>query len=335
MPSAPPRITVVATVLNEEQSVSRLLASLSAQTRPPDEIVVCDGGSRDGTVEALRQGAAGTGLPITIIERSGANISTGRNAAIGVASGPIIACTDAGVRLVPEWLGAISAPFADGARAVSGFFASDPTGAFETALGATTLPDVSEIDPLRFLPSSRSVAFLKDDWAAVGGYPEWLDFGEDLVFDMRLLHQTGGAAFVPAALARFRPRPSLRAFARQYYLYARGDGKALLWPWRHAIRYATYLGVVPLLAALAVWHHPLWIAVLAAGLVWEIRSPIRRLRRQWTGLGTLSRLAALAWVPVIRVTGDVAKMLGFPVGLQWRRVNKPPEWRPDPRVGRR
>jgi hypothetical protein len=30
------------------------------------------------------------------------------------------------------------------------------------------------------------------------------------------------------------------------------------------------------------------------------------------------RVQAILWVPVIRVTGDVAKMLGYPVGWLWR-----------------
>ena len=40
--------------------------------------------------------------------------------------------------------------------------------------------------PARFLPSSRSVAFRKSAWTAIGGYPAWLDYGEDIVFDLAL-----------------------------------------------------------------------------------------------------------------------------------------------------
>src|SRR5438046_660918 len=127
---------------------------------------------------------------------------------------------------------------------VSGFFVPEPQSTFELAMGATVLPRVSEIDPERFLPSSRSIAFTKAAWQAVGGYPEWLDYCEDLVFDFAL-RRRGAFAFAPAALVHFRPRGSLRSFFRQYYLYARGDGKAGLWPWRHAMRYATYLFALP------------------------------------------------------------------------------------------
>jgi hypothetical protein len=57
--------------------------------------------------------------------------------------------------------------------------------------------------------------------------------------------------------------------------------------------------------------------------------PYRRLWPMIQPLGWADRLQAILWVPVIRVTGDVAKMLGYPVGWLWRirRVPKQPELR--------
>jgi glycosyltransferase involved in cell wall biosynthesis len=326
-------VSVVATVLNEGRSIDRLLASLAAQTRLADEVVIVDGGSTDGTLERLRAWAAGR-TSATVLSRPGANISAGRNAAIAVARGPVIACTDAGVVLADDWLAMLCAPFASGARAVSGFFVADPVGPFETALGATTLPLVDEVDPETFLPSSRSVAFLKEAWAAAGGYPEWLDYCEDLVFDFRLVAAGGRPAFAAGAVVAFRPRPSLGAFVRQYYRYARGDGKADLWPLRHALRYGAYGFAASLGLAAVAADRPLWLGLLAAGFLLTLRRPYRRLLRQWRALGPAGRLAALAWVPVIRVAGDLAKMAGYPVGLAWRWRHRPPAWRPADSVGR-
>lgn len=320
-------VSVVATVFNEAPHIASLLDSLAAQTRQPDEIIIVDGGSTDGTLEALQARARRGDMPLTVIARPGANISAGRNAAIAAARGPVVACTDAGVRLGPEWLAALVAPFANGHRFVAGFFLSDPLGAFETALGATTLPEAAEIDPAHFLPSSRSVAFHKEAWAASGGYPEWLDYCEDIVFDFRLRAEVGSMAFVPHAVTRFRPRPTMRAFARQYYRYARGDGKAGLWPWRHAIRYGTYGLAGPALLGLGLWHHPTWWLLLVAGLGAMLRTPYRRLGRQWGPLRPMDRLRAAMWVPPIRICGDLAKMAGYPVGRWWRWRHQPPAWR--------
>jgi hypothetical protein len=41
------------------------------------------------------------------------------------------------------------------------------------------------------------------------------------------------------------------------------------------------------------------------------------------------QLAALSWVPAVRLVGDVAKMIGYPVGVFWRlRHGPPPQSRP-------
>jgi glycosyltransferase involved in cell wall biosynthesis len=320
-------VSIVVTVLNEAGSLPQLLDSLSAQGRLPDEVVICDGGSTDGTLQLL---AAESRLPLRVIQRPGANISQGRNAAIEAAAGGIIAVTDAGVRLSPQWLERIVAPFEDSAvQAVAGFFVADPQTVFEMAMGAAVLPAVEEINPIHFDPSSRSVAFRKRAWEAVGGYPEWLDYCEDLIFDFRLRDRFGPFVFAPEALVHFRPRPSLRAFWRQYHQYARGDGKADLWRRRHAIRYLTYLGAVPLIAAVGALNSPWWWALYLFALPGMFWTGWRRLARVWGDLSLTEKLQAASWVPVIRVTGDIAKMFGYPAGVWWRWRNRVqvPDWR--------
>src|SRR5215207_1619450 len=127
---------------------------------------------------------------------------------------------------------------------VGGFFESAPQSVFEWALGATTLPLENEVDPTTFMPSHRSVAFRRSVWESLGGYPEWLDYCEDLLFDMRGRAQGLRIVFEPRATVAFRPRSSLRAFVVQYFRYARGDGKARILIKRHVLRYAVYGGAM-------------------------------------------------------------------------------------------
>ncbi len=321
------RVSVVVTVLNEAKSLSRLLDSLAAQTCHPDEVVVCDGGSTDGTLSLLH---AEDRFHLRVLQRPGANISQGRNAAIRAATGEIVAVTDAGVRLDPEWLERIASPLEDEeGRIAAGFFRPDPQSLFEAAMGATVLPELRDIRPERFLPSSRSVAFRKSAWKDVGGYPEWLDYCEDLIFDFRLRARYGPFVFVPEALVYFRPRPSLHAFFVQYYRYARGDGKADLWRLRHAIRYLTYLVALPLIAAAGIVGRAWWWALTLIAIPGMFWVPWRRLSRLWGDMNWFERLRAALWVPIIRITGDVAKMVGYPVGLWWRWHHRGqiPDWR--------
>ncbi len=316
------KVSVVATVLNEEANVAELIDSLACQTRCPDEVVFADGGSTDGTIDRIRSAAEGR-LKVEILNLHGANIAEGRNAAIGAARGDLIAVTDAGVSLKPNWLELLVAPFEKRRGrldVVSGFFEPDPRSVFELAMGATVLPTRDEINPARFLPSSRSVAFTKEAWRRAGGYPEWLDYCEDVVFDLALRQDGAVFGWAPEALALFRPRSSLRAFWHQYFRYARGDGKAGLWPIRHAIRYASYAGALAFLfGSRRRWS---LLLPLAIGSVLHLQRPYQRLIPRLAGLSPPDKAAAVAWVPVIRVVGDAAKMAGYPVGVLWRLRQK-------------
>jgi glycosyltransferase involved in cell wall biosynthesis len=315
------QISVVATVKNEGDHMRDLLDSLLDQSLAPDEVVICDGGSTDNTLAVLNEYKQW--LPLKIVSAPGSNISTGRNTAIAAAAGPIIAATDAGVTLSPRWLEAITRPLRAGESAVvSGWFEGDPFTDFEVVMSATVLPAVEDINPDTFLPSSRSVAFLKSAWEAVNGYPEWLDYSEDLVFDRALRQLHGPFPFVEQATAYFRPRGSLRSYFKQYYNYARGDGKAQLWPLRHAIRYATYFLALPFILRL-IWREKWagWL-LLIAGTGAYSRRPAERLWEDTWGWRPPARLRAFALIPIIRFVGDVAKMLGYPVGVIWRLRNK-------------
>ncbi len=177
------------------------------------------------------------------------------------------------------------------------------------------------------MPSSRSVAFRRTAAQAVGGYPEWLDYCEDLIFDLRLRDRFGPFIFVPGALVLFRPRSDLHSFFKQYYRYARGDGKADLWRLRHLIRYATYLLAIPVIGLLGWRRRKAFLMLYLLSIPGMFLTPWRRLPSLWSSYGPLDRLKAVLLVPIIRVVGDAAKMIGYPAGLWWRVRHRPPDWR--------
>ncbi len=316
-------VSLIMTLRNEADSLPALFASIAAQSRPPDEIVAVNDGSSDDTATVLA--ALARHFPLRVLDGGGKGISHGRNVAIAAARGPLIASTDGGVRLDLDWLAALTTPFADSSvDVVSGFFAPDPQTTFEMALGATILPDLADVKPAKFLPAGRSIAFRKDAWQRAGGFPEWLDYCEDLVFAMAMQRQGARFVFAPRAVAYARPRRSLRDFWRQYYHYARGDGKADLWRKRHLVRYLTYASLPPLLLIPIV--RPQWRGwgglLLGLGAGAYTATPYRRLAKYLPPRPPAARLQAAALVPLIRVVGDVAKMLGYPVGVVWRLRRK-------------
>ncbi|MFV9503746.1 MAG: glycosyltransferase [Oscillochloridaceae bacterium umkhey_bin13] len=317
-----PFVSLVCTVRDEADNLATLLDSMLAQTRLPDEIVINDCQSRDATPQIVMAYAARE--PRIRLVSGGFNISSGRNSAVQQARGDLIACTDAGLTLDPNWLAAIIAPLeADQTDLVGGFFHPTPQSLFELTLGAVNYRNPEEIDPATFLPFGKSMAFRRSLWEQIGGFPEWLSHCEDLVFNLAAERAGFRRTFVPAAIVNFRPRPSLAAFARQYYLYARGDGLANLWPKRHLARYLAYTGLK--LVLLAAWRWPRVripvAALLGLGVAGYTRAPYRRLWPRLQGWSLPERLTALALVPLIRVVGDVAKMVGYPVGV-WRRKKR-------------
>jgi glycosyltransferase involved in cell wall biosynthesis len=311
------QVSLVATVLNEVELLDAWLESIRRQTRQPDEIVIVDAGSSDGTIEKLRLAESAGTLPVRVIVVPGANISKGRNMAIAEASSDLIAATDAGTFLDEHWLERLLVPFADPSVDVSsGFYRPAGRNDFERVLASVIVPRLSEIDPEEFLPSSRSVAFRRAAWRSVGGYPEWLLVVEDLVFDMDLRKSGAKFVFAPDAIASWYPRPTLRSFFKQYRNYSRGDGHARILGRRHIARYSAYLGGAGLLWAGRAARWP-W-TVLALGVGGYMRKFVWRFWDDRPFSSRLKMLMLTPWVPCIVVIGDVGKMLGYPQG-RWER----------------
>lgn len=309
--------SLVLTVLNEAQGLPIFLESLSAQTVLPSQIVVVDGGSKDSTVQLLQAWAAPAGCEMTVIERQGASISEGRNIAVAQTSNERILVTDGGTTLHSEWVERMFAAFdaPEAPHVVGGFF--EPVGEtfLERTIAFAVTPQLKEIDPTTFLPSSRSLGFVREAWDRVGGYPEWLDYCEDLIFDIRMKDLGFRFTFVPEAIVTWSARSSLKSFMKQYFRYARGDGKANLWWKRHVARYLAY--IVGLALLVASFFAP-WVAIaLLAGFAIYVGKFWARVwnRRSRFGSGVMR---ALLMVPVIVIAGDLAKMAGYPVGLRWR-----------------
>lgn len=310
------QVSVVITVLNEADSLSEWIRSLAEQTMLPAELIVCDGGSTDGTADLIDDWAEKVPFPVTKIDRAGANISTGRNVAFSHARHEWVAVTDAGTVPHKNWLRELALQARPGVDVVAGFFRPSGSGKFERLLAVAITPRLEEIAADRFLPSSRSLLVRKAAWEKVVGYPEWLDYCEDLVFDLRLKDTGHVFVFAGGAVVEWTARSSLRDFFKQYYRYARGDGKADLWRRRHTLRYLAYaFGIVGV--ALARNWRPAF-PLLTLGFTAYAWKYARRIARSEV-LARREKVWGLVLLPVIIITGDAAKMMGYPVGVTWRR----------------
>src|SRR5882672_3750859 len=107
------KVALISTVFNEGEDIFAWAESLRKQTRKPDEFVIVDGGSTDGTPERLRQAFSHDDFPMPRIIVEKCNIARGRNLAIQNTTVEIIASIDAGSVADPSWLEKIVEPMLD------------------------------------------------------------------------------------------------------------------------------------------------------------------------------------------------------------------------------
>jgi glycosyltransferase involved in cell wall biosynthesis len=301
------KVSLISTVKDASAHIEEFLGSIASQTRAPDEVIVVDGGSTDGTIDLLRSAGAGG---VSVMQERGANIARGRNLAIAAATHDVIAVSDADCVLDPAWLERILEPIEAGADVSMGFYLPVAEGFLQTCMASVNLPlDASEVDPARFMASGRSVAFRRGSIEAAGGYPEWLAIGEDMWVNRRWRELRLDMRFAPDAVAHWRLRPTLRTTWAQYFGYARGDAQAGMFPERHALRFGVYGGAVAALASRRRWPK----ALAAAGAVAYAREPVRRAWRRMPDPRV--RAAAAIVVPALMGWIDTAKMAGYAIGL--------------------
>lgn len=312
------RLSLVITILNEEQTIDKLLDALAKQTKKPDEIIFVDGGSIDKTLYLIKQWAKAK-KNVLIFAKLGLTIAQGRNLGIKKASGDIIVHTDAGCIPHINWFEEITQPFDDSkVDVVSGFYKMTGDSFFQKCLASYLGVSLETVNPDTFLPSTRSMAFRKIIWRKVGGFSEKLErAGEDTLFNYSAKKLGATFYFQKKALVDWEIPRSFWNAVKKFYTYAKGDGQAGIW-WNpqqristHNIRifsiYSRYLiGLISILWAIEK-NSFFWVPIsfFIFYLIWAVKKNYS-LVKTWR---------AFFWLPVIQIVSDFAVMAGFIKGF--------------------
>ncbi len=314
-------ISLITTVLNESNGLTDWLDGILSQTVLPEEIIIVDGGSKDGTWEMLVEKSKQNNL-IKVWQHSG-NISAGRNFAISKAVGEIIVVTDAGCTYNVSWFKKIVEPILSGKSsfAATGFgpWFKQNDNLLIRLIAAATIPAPHEFR-INWLPSSRSVAFKKEVWQQAGGYPEWIPLCEDVIFDLKVSKLGIKTEYVREPLVFWRPRTTLKSYFKQLFGYTRSDGHGKLWLKRQMIRYIFYsVNIIFLLSFKESWQ-------LGGLLFFAWLDYLRKFWKRWfvysEKFSLIRKILGFILLPLIVVYGDVAKMCGWPTGVYERRAGK-------------
>lgn len=313
-------VSVVVTVLNEENTIFSLIDSLRRQLHKFDELIIVDGGSTEKTVEVIKHFQKKDGRIKLLITK--ASRGEGRNIGIDAANEKIIALTDAGCVAEKEWLSNLVGPFKnEEVDVVAGFYnmigSRGKRTDFERALSVFLGTNPRDFDA-KFLPSARSMAFRKRVWEETGGFSEKAKgTAEDTLFSYKLTKENFTIVRVKNARVGWRiPSDPAGAFEKMKN-YAKGDVETGIWI--HPAKGLTSHNIKSVFKFFR-YAFGLWLFVLGFKLVpsWQILGILLILYIFWSFRKVylyFEDWKVGLWGIYLQFLSDIAVMYGFLLGV--------------------
>ncbi len=216
-----PRVSVIVCTYNEERNIERCLASLQACDYPDLEVIVCDDGSTDATVEIARR------FPFRVLPMPFVGLAGVRNAGLEAATGDIVAYLDADAACHREWPYHLVLSLDEDVAATGGPNLPWPRAGFverAVALSPGAPVEVLLTDDRAEHVAGCNMAFHKESLSAVAGFdPAFVSAGDDVDVCWKLLDAGGEIGFSPAAQVLHHRRGSVGGYLRQQRGYGRAE----------------------------------------------------------------------------------------------------------------
>jgi len=196
------KLSVAITIFNEEKKISQMLDSLVNQSFKINEMIFCDGGSTDRTLEIIKD-YKNKGFPVRVVPRKGKCRGAGRNSAIHSSKNEYVALIDGGSIPDKDWaLSLLNCVFNNPKTdVVYGSVIPQVGTILERSLAALITGKTKY--PGTVNPSVSSLLLKKTVWQNIGGFPE-SETGryivEDLIFLEKLEEESKLKAEAPEAI---------------------------------------------------------------------------------------------------------------------------------------
>ena len=214
-------------VLNEENYIQSAVSAILAQSYSGGiRVILALGPSTDRTNEIVSK-LQGKDSRISVVENPTGRTPDGLNAAIAATTEPIIVRVDAHSELSDNYLTtAVETLIRTGADNVGGLMAAQGVTLFERAV-ATAMTSKLGVGSAAFhVGGSEGPAetvylgvFKRSALERVGGYDPSYTRAQDWEMNYRIRKSGGTVWFTPNLKVVYRPRPSLRKLAKQYFQY--------------------------------------------------------------------------------------------------------------------
>ncbi|MEM1539531.1 MAG: glycosyltransferase [Candidatus Bathyarchaeia archaeon] len=221
MPEEKLKVSVVILTRNSAATIRKCLESILHQTRKPDEIIIVDGSSVDGTLDIVKH------FPVKIFSEPGLGYGHARNIGVQKAEGDIVFFIDADCYAEPDWIEKILPHFKNSdIAAVTGrlnlWNREDACARFLAYVGGRMNPpahqQLVEIAPTMNLAFRRNVVF------EVGWFDESMARCEDTDFTYRLTRRYK-LLYEPEAVVWFRGSPNVWTATRKCIRHFIGVGQ--------------------------------------------------------------------------------------------------------------
>jgi succinoglycan biosynthesis protein ExoA len=236
------KVSVVIPCRDEAPYVGGMLDALRAQDARLDEVIIVDGGSVDGTMEAIRQyGARHPDFPLRVVTAYGANIPAALNAGISASRSDVVVRMDSHSRPEADYIRrALQALDETDAAVVGGVWRISPggPGPVAAAIAKAVAHPMGAGDAAYRLGAGQRIGrrrvdtvpfggFRRSHWRQIGGYNEQLLVNEDYEFNYRTRQSGGEVVLDPAIRCEYFARATFATLARQYFRYGWWKGRML------------------------------------------------------------------------------------------------------------